>query len=283
MEKNEKLHIEKNTIQETLVIPLLARKKCTQLFPSIYKDTKAIEIINRLDYDFESFEKKTSGLMQSFGSLEIAMRQLDIEIEIKEYLKEHPQCSVVNLGCGLDQSGELCDNGKCKIYNIDLPDVIEVRNSIIPPEDRVTNIGCDITDTSWFSKIDASNGVVFFAAGVFYYLKEDDVHNLVNDMGKTFKGGKLVLDTCNKTGLKMMLKTVIKQSGIKNIEGFFHIDDNNKDISYWLKNAKASKKGYMNGYINLKEKGISPFFRLLSRIGDKQINMQIIRFDFIGA
>ena len=32
---SKKLHIEKNTVQETLVIPLYARKKCTELFPKI--------------------------------------------------------------------------------------------------------------------------------------------------------------------------------------------------------------------------------------------------------
>ena len=33
-----KYHIERNTVQETLVIPLYARKMCSQLFPSLYQD-----------------------------------------------------------------------------------------------------------------------------------------------------------------------------------------------------------------------------------------------------
>lgn len=66
--------------------------------------------------------------MQRFGALEVAMRQIELSIEVKQYLKEHPYASVVNIGCGLDQIGEACDNGKCKIYNIDMPNVIEVRN-----------------------------------------------------------------------------------------------------------------------------------------------------------
>ena len=276
----EKYHIERNTIQETLVIPLLARKKCTQLFPTLYKDEKAEELINKLDYDFAALENNSSGFVKKFGSLEIAMRQLDMASEIKDYLKGHPHASVINMGCGLDQTAESCDNGKCKIYNIDLPDVIEVRNELIPPESRVKNIGIDFKDTTWFSEIENFNGSVFFASGVFYYLREDDVHNLVNKMAEYFKGGKLVVDTCNKTGLKMMLKTVVKSAGIDNVSGYFHVNTMDKDVTPWLKNARASKKGYMLGYHDLKEHCIPCSYRMLSKFGDNNINMQILRFDF---
>ncbi len=49
------------------------------------------------------------------------MRQLDIMWEIKEYLKTYPKATVVNLGCGLDETGKACDNGSCKIVNVDFP------------------------------------------------------------------------------------------------------------------------------------------------------------------
>ena len=41
--------------------------------------------------------------------------------EVREYLRAHPRAAVVNLGCGLDSTGRACDNGQCRIYNIDLP------------------------------------------------------------------------------------------------------------------------------------------------------------------
>lgn len=61
--------------------------------------------------------------MYRFGALEAAMRQMALAYEVKEYLKEHRYAAVVNMGCGLDQTGEICDNGTCKIYNIDMSDV----------------------------------------------------------------------------------------------------------------------------------------------------------------
>lgn len=279
MDKN-KFHIEQNTLQETLVIPLYARKLCTQIFPSIYSDPKAVQLMDQLDYDFSLIEGKMSGFMQRFGALEVAMRQTDLAFEVKEYLKSHPNAAVVNLGCGLDQTGESCDNGSCRIYNIDLPDVIAVRNELIPAAERVQNIGCDLKDTAWFNEIDASGGAVLFAAGVFYYFETKDVQALVNRMALQFPGGKLVFDTAGKTALKMMLKTWIKQAGIQKVDAYFHVGSLEKDVLPWLKNAKASSRGYMLGYQDLKDPCVPPFFRLLSKVSDKQLHMQILRFDF---
>ncbi len=278
--EREKFHIEKNTIQETLIIPLYARKLCTEIFPEIYSDQASIELMKKLDYDFSKLEKQSDSILQKFGALEIAMRQMDLAIEIEDYLKGHPKAAVVNMGCGLDQTGEVCDNGSCKIYNIDMPDVIAIRTQLIPSTERITNIACNLNDFSWFEKIDASNGVVFFAAGVFYYLNTLHVQHLINQMAKRFPDGKLVFDTSGKKALKLMLKTWVKQAGIQNISAFFHVDCIEKDVQPWIKNAQVSYKGYMMGYTNLKELHISTFFRFLSRLSDHVLKMKIIRFDF---
>ena len=122
-----KYKIEKNTVQETLIIPLYARKVCSELYPNLYRDETAVRLIDEIDYDFSEAEKNSRGLMQRFGSLEVAMRQNDLAFEVRDYLKSHPNAAVVNLGCGLDSTGRSCDNGSCKIYNLDFPDVIAVR------------------------------------------------------------------------------------------------------------------------------------------------------------
>ena len=164
-----KYKIEKNTVQETLIIPLYARKVCSELYPNLYRDETAVRLIDEIDYDFSEAEKKSRSLMQRFGSLEVAMRQNDLAFEVRDYLKSHPNAAVVNLGCGLDSTGKSCDNGSCKIYNLDFSDVIAVRNELLSAGEREENIPCDLNNTEWFAKIDASGGAVFFASGVFYY------------------------------------------------------------------------------------------------------------------
>ena len=278
----EKLHIEKNTLQETLVIPLYARKLCTQMFPNIYQDHSAEELIDRLDYDFAAVAAKSGKLVQKFGSLEVGMRENDLAMEVEAYLREHPRAAVVSMGCGLDQIGERCDNGQCRMYNLDLPDVIAVRNQLLPPGERTENLGADMLDTEWFRRIDASQGVVFFGAGVFYYFHTEDLQKLFNAMAEEFPGGRLVMDTCNQKGLKLMLKVVSEEAGIQDISGFFHVNDIDQDVRPWLRHARASGKPYMLGYNDLKDPSVSRFFRFLARTGDKKFGMQILRLDFDG-
>ena len=37
-----KYKIEKNTVQETLILPLYSRKLCTELYPNLYRDETAV-------------------------------------------------------------------------------------------------------------------------------------------------------------------------------------------------------------------------------------------------
>ena len=233
-----------------------------------------------MDYDFSILEKKAKNIMYRFGFLEVAMRQNDLAIEVKDYLKSHPKAAVVNLGCGLDNLGRYVDNGLCKIYNIDFPDVINVRNQLLSAQENEKNIACNLNDTSWFDEIDDSNGVVFFAAGVFYYFLKEEVQTLITKMANRFKGGKIVFDAANKKAVKLMLKTWLKTAQIKNVGAYFSVSNASKDLSNWSKNIKVSSKGYMLGYNNLKDPSLSSFYRFLAKVGDKMMKMQIVRIDF---
>ena len=275
-----KYHIEKNTVQETLVIPLYGRKMCSTLYPRLFYDETAIRLMDEIDYDFTLLEKKSKSLMQRFGFLEAAMRQNDLAWEVRDYLASHPDAAVVNLGCGLDNTGRSCDNGRCRIYNLDFPDVIRVRDELLPAGEREENIPCDLNDTSWFGRIDASNGVVFFAAGVFYYFLTEQVKALVQAMHAAFPGGRLVFDAANRKAVKLMLKTWLKTADIQDVGAYFAVADAKKELSPWALGMQVSSRGYMLGYHDLKDPSVSGFFRFLSRVGDNSMNMQIVRLEF---
>lgn len=275
-----KYHIERNTVQETLVIPVYGRKMCTELFPNLFQDEEALRLINEIDYDFSELAKKSESMMQQFGFLEVAMRQNDLAWEVRDYLKAHPKAAVVNLGCGLDATGRRCDNGTCKIYNLDFPDVIAIRNDLLPAGEREQNIACYLNDTSWFAQIDATEGVVFFAAGVFYYFLKSQVKTLVQAMSKAFPGGRLVFDAANQKAVKLMLKTWIKDAKIKDVGAYFAIVDAKSEISAWSPNLNVSSKGYMLGYNDLKDSCVKGFYRFLAKVGDGMMKMQIVRIEF---
>ena len=275
----EKVKIEKNTVQETLIIPLYGRKMCSEKFPNLYQDVFAKKLCEKLDYDFSELEKKKNTFLYEFGALEAAMRQLGMVWEIKNYLDKFPNATIVNLGCGLDETGKTCDNGLCKIINIDFLEVISIRNRLICPNEREVNISCDLKNYSWMDKVDGSNGVIFFAAGVFHYFKKEEVKSLMLELSKRYTKGCLVFDTVGKLGLKLMMKTALKNMDIKDVEGYFYVNNPLKDLN-WSKKIKISSKGYMLGYYDMKSSGIHFLHRLLASICDKVLKMSINRIDF---
>ena len=275
-----KYKIEKNTVQETLILPLYSRKLCTELYSNLYRDETAVHLIDQIDYDFSEAEENSRSLMQRFGALEVAMRQNDLAFEVRDYLKSHPNEAVVNLGCGLDNTGKACDNGSCKIYNLDFPNVISVRNELLPAGEREENIPCDLNNTEWFAKIDASGGAVFFASGVFYYFLTEQVKALVQKMADAFPGSVLVFDAANRTAVKMIAKTWLKSAKIKDVGAYFAVSDAKSELSLWDSRLLVTSRGYMLGYTDLKDPSVSGFFRFLARVGDGMMKMQIVKINF---
>ena len=275
-----KYKIKKNTVQETLILPLYSRKLCTELYPNLYRDETAVHLLDLIDYDFSEAEKNSHSLMQRFGALEVAMRQSDLAFEVQAYLKKHPSAAVVNLGCGLDNTGRACDNGRCKIYNLDFPDVIALRQQLLPAGEREENIPCDLKDSAWFDRIDASGGAVFFASGVFYYFLSEQVKGLVLKMANVFPGGVLVFDAANRTAVKMIAKTWLKSAKIQDVGAYFAVSDASKEIGAWDSRLRVTSRGYMLGYNDLKDPSVSGFFRFLAKVGDNGMKMQIVKIRF---
>jgi len=276
-----KYHIEKNMVQETLVIPLFGRLVCSEHFPELFSDPEAKRICDSLDYDFTDKRKKMESAAGLFGALEVAQRQYDLRCEVESYLKDHPKAAVVNLGCGLDDTFSKADNGQCRGYNIDLPDVIKVRNDLLPAGERETNLASDLNDYSWMDKVDAADGAIFFAAGVFYYFRTADVKKLFRAMADHFPGGMLVFDSCNERGAKLMRKTWLKEAGITDVSAFFSLEDE-AELNTWSDRfVSVTAKSYMRGYRDIYG-SVGAFHKLMIRFCDRLVKMKIIKIVFRG-
>ncbi len=277
-----KLHIEKGSVQETLIIPLYGRKLCAEQFPTLYQDKYAADICESIDYDFSKLKSKENSVMYQFGALEGAMREKDMLWEITDYLKEHPNAAVVNLGCGLNMTGRTADNGTCRIYNLDLPDVIKSRNEIIPAGAREVNIACDLNDFSWMDKIDAREGAVLYAAGVFHYFTTQQIKDMVTVMEDRFPGGRLVFDAVGKFGRDKLMKGTLKNMGMNDESGLFCVNEAS-DLELWSPKARlVSRKSYMQGYFKLDDPNIKGIHRFLAKLCDRLAKMFIYRMDFSG-
>lgn len=273
----EKYQIKKGSIQETLIIPLYGRKLAMERYPENFEDYECRRLFERIDCELPKQKK----IMAKAGAIMGATRQYDLAAVCREYLAEHPKACVVNLGCGLDTTFRQVDNGMAKGYNIDFPDVIAARNELLPETEREKNIAGDMNDISWFEQIPyrPEDGAVFFAAGVFYYFKKEDVKKLVCRMAEHFPGGKLVFDATNARGLKNMLKTWLGPSGMENIGVYFSIEDEMELMNWSNKFSSVVRKGYLTGYRPL-DKRYGRIINIVFRYLDKHKMCQIIELSF---
>lgn len=110
-------------LPETLLIPLWCRARETQKPDALLRDPKAVQILEQLECDFTSFQK---AWMTPLG---IAIRTKLIDGEVRKFLAAHPRATVVNLAAGLDTRMARLDNGNAQWYDLDLPEVIELRRT----------------------------------------------------------------------------------------------------------------------------------------------------------
>ncbi|MER5257075.1 MULTISPECIES: class I SAM-dependent methyltransferase [unclassified Streptomyces] len=154
-------------------------------------DPKAIEVIDAVDYPFERrFGTGNWGMAQG-----MAVRARCYDREVRRFLKDHPDGTVVSLGEGLETQFWRVDNGTVRWLGVDLPEVAALRQRLLPDAPRHRTLSCSATDARWMDEVDASRGVLILAQGMLMYLPRDVVHRLIEACAARFPGAELVFDT----------------------------------------------------------------------------------------
>ncbi|KIX15503.1 class I SAM-dependent methyltransferase [Dethiosulfatarculus sandiegensis] len=205
----QKICIEKGKIQETLLLPLWGRAFETQKNAPRLIDNKAVEIIKMIEYDFSNIEKTQA--MSQHGWV---ARSLHTDRMALKFVQEHPEATIVNIGCGLDTTFSRIDNGKIMFYELDLPDVITLRKNFYEDNDRHQSIASSFLDTEWFKEIAIRDGLLFLAGGVFYYFEEEQIKDFFVKSADYFGVCDFYFDSLSPMGMKIAKKQVLKKGGM---------------------------------------------------------------------
>jgi len=244
------MSIDLQSVQGTMLIPLWGRAVASQKNPEILYDKEAIEILERTNFDFSEIAK-TFG---EYGGITYLVRARKVENTICDFIKKHPKATIVNIGAGLDTTFSRVDNGSINWFNLDLPDAIAFRKTLIPDSRRSTSIAKSVFDISWFDEVEfkEEDGILFIAAGVFYYFQEAPLKRLIQEMANRFPGGDLFFDAQSKYAVKIANRTVEK-AGNNGAKMYFYINSP-KVIEKWsAKINVVSVERYYKG-IPLNEK-----------------------------
>ncbi|HVM75298.1 MAG TPA: class I SAM-dependent methyltransferase [Candidatus Saccharimonadales bacterium] len=216
--------IELGSVQKTLLLPLWGRAVEAKKPRPLLVDQTAADIVSAIDYDFSTIAANISVISQ----LSWIARSIHTDRTIREFLTRHPDATFVNLGCGLDTTFERVDNGRLVWYDLDLPDVIELRRRYIPQRDRRHSIACSLFDPAWRRQINAADWVFFVASGLFYYFEEAQIRALLIQIADSFPGSEALFDACSPRGLRIANRKVIKAGGM----------DENATLKWGLRRAR---------------------------------------------
>jgi len=175
--------------KETLFVPLLGKATMSRQAHPILVDTKAEEIIDSIDYDFERLRVPMKTLVT------LAMRAKKLDSYVVDYLHRTEDPLVLHLGCGLDSRVLRVGFGKGAWYDVDYPDVIGLRREFYHETAAYHMIGSSVTDRPWLDQIPRESGpACIVAEGLLMYLHEEQVRQLFVDLQTLLPGSEICFD-----------------------------------------------------------------------------------------
>jgi O-methyltransferase involved in polyketide biosynthesis len=185
-----------NGVAKTLLITLYIRALESQRPNALVKDKRAEELVCQLDQ--ESL-RKTLALTDDFSRVAVIIKGCVFDHFAQDFMARHSDAVVVHIGCGLDTRYERVAEHSSQVewYDLDLPDVIELRRKLIGGEGAHHHfLACSVHDSAWLDAVDVhrSRTILFLAEGVFMYFEEAQVKSLVLTLRDRFLGAELVFD-----------------------------------------------------------------------------------------
>ncbi len=179
--------------KETLLVPLYSKAiECRRERPIIC-DAKAVEILESVDYDFQALRVPRQSLVT------LAMRAKKLDCYVSAYLSRSAAPLVIHLGCGLDSRIlRVAADIDVDWFDIDFPEVIELRRKFFDEHGRYHMLGRSVTDWSWIAEIVSLAGdkrpAMIVAEGLLMYLEESDVKMLFEKIRESFPGSEFAFD-----------------------------------------------------------------------------------------
>lgn len=236
-------------VSETLFIPMEARIYASKKFPNILNDKMALTLESKLPKDKIGHQNQSQ-----YTLMASAVRSMNMDRYIKDFLTRNNDGVIVELGIGLETSFYR-SNDKNTWYGIDLPPVIDYRDELITPDERQILIKGSIFDNKLLDDLNKKindKPVLFVASGLLYYFEKDDVINLLKKL-KEFKNSEIVFDTVSKSGMKLTRK-YMKQIGHDDAKMYFYVEDINELVNE-VKDIEVLD--YQKFYSNTDKKGMN--------------------------
>ena len=184
----------KSIVAETLLIPLYMRAKESRRKDAILRDQQAEQLVESIDYDYSKFDGA------SLSAVGCVVRGLYFDNAIRRFIATHRNPVVVNVGCGLDTRYQrIEEHDKATFYEMDLPEVIDLRLELLPEPKGDRYIAGSLLETQWMDDLRETHPegeFIIVIEGVLMYFYEKQVRQLLTRLADRFSGGEVWFDVC---------------------------------------------------------------------------------------
>ena len=226
--------------KETLLIPLVGKAQENKKENPILNDKKAIEIVEQIDYDFNSLKisEKTNIMM--------CIRAKLIDDYVKRFLSGNKNNVALHLGCGLDSRYYRIKNNDVEWYDIDFKEVINIRQHFFKENGKYHMIASSVTESEWMEKIpQEKDHYIIVAEGLFMYLKENEIKELLNRLKDRIDNYTLIFDAYSVLTAKNANRhPSLKKTGAKINWGI----NNPEELENWGLGIELIDKKYFTDY-----------------------------------
>jgi O-methyltransferase involved in polyketide biosynthesis len=197
-------------VPETMVQTLYARAKETKKQNAKIKDEIAVELVEKLDYDFSKADKDKA---MSCG---VIARTIVLDRMVRQYLEKHENTVVINIACGLDTRCYRMKEKYLRWYNVDLPETMKIRRQFLPETGPIYQIAKSAMDDSYVDDIDYhGENVLVIIEGLTMYLCEKDIRKIFSIIEKSFQKVTVMVETMSPFVVKHMKEKSIEGSNAK--------------------------------------------------------------------
>jgi len=216
MKKIDLSNILLNDVAATALITLYCHALESESKNPIIHDPKAVEIVRAINPQLAKSKNKlhrrmADGKLDQNMIVHIALRAGRYDRYVQDFLAQAPNGIIVNIGCGFDTRFERIDNGQVDFYDLDFPEVIEIKQKFLTENSRYHIIPSSVLNYEWMARLfpQRHRPMMFVAEGVLIYLQADAVKALVLKLQSEFPGSELVGEVFNAMWLTRPWKKMI--------------------------------------------------------------------------
>ena len=155
----------------------------------VLHDPMAVELVETIDFPFEA----RFGTSSTWSQWQ-ALRARTFDREVRRFLHDHPDGTVIALGEGLETQLWRVNNNHVRWVSVDRPPVIQLRQQLLPASPRLELVASSVVDGAWLDEIDRTRGTLVTAQGLLMYLEPEQVHELIAACAARIPAGGLLFD-----------------------------------------------------------------------------------------